>query len=374
VKNSKHLVPVLSWVLLCSPSAIAQELPKLQLDSDLNQSTNQNRSPWTLFGGISTAFSTVSGKEFPESPTGTQWMFSALLSYQAQRWVLDGGVGWWYNQIKGMNAENLPIDIRTRSGAFELSPRYRLSQRWQIGPVINLNFGSDSALGSSVGQSLLTCYLGGKVVYEIPYEKFPVRFLSQVSTDLSVSSRQAWFASAGIQIGIPFHSGSHSVSAAPVVAQHKDTIQISTATPAKENILRVNLDNQNVFFGTNSTRLQPKVKKILSQVGTYLEQNQSDWDLIEVNGHADQRGSFKYNLNLSKRRAQSVKAALLASGTESDKVKSQALSFSKPMDQQQNKTAWAKNRRVELIFHQVKNPELIVEQLKPLMTEAPVYQ
>ena len=70
---------------------------------------------------------------------------------------------------------------------------------------------------------------------------------------------------------------------------------------------------------------------------------------IRVEGHTDNIGSEKYNLNLSKKRAESIKAYLVEKGIEESRITSMGHGFSKPRAGNDTKEGRALNRRAELI-------------------------
>lgn len=65
-------------------------------------------------------------------------------------------------------------------------------------------------------------------------------------------------------------------------------------------------------------------------------------------GHADARGTVETNLALSRRRAESVAAALVRLGVARDRLTLEALGASEPVDPTSTPAAWDRNRRVEL--------------------------
>lgn len=65
-------------------------------------------------------------------------------------------------------------------------------------------------------------------------------------------------------------------------------------------------------------------------------------------GHADARGTAATNLALSRRRAESVAAALVRLGVARDRLTLEALGASEPVDPTSTPAAWDRNRRVEL--------------------------
>ena len=92
----------------------------------------------------------------------------------------------------------------------------------------------------------------------------------------------------------------------------------------------------------------------LSQFNTNLDniinvlKNTPDLN-IRVEGHTDNIGSKKYNLDLSEKRAEAIKAYLVEKGIDQSRITSVGLGFSKPRAGNDTKEGRALNRRAELI-------------------------
>lgn len=71
---------------------------------------------------------------------------------------------------------------------------------------------------------------------------------------------------------------------------------------------------------------------------------------VLVRGHSDRLGSFEYNLELSRRRANAVEAYLLEHGVAADRISTEALGGKEPMDSNNSPVAWARNRRVQVVW------------------------
>lgn len=321
---------------------------------------------WRLFGGAGLGFNAVRSRDYEKAPMGPQYNLSALMGYQAPSWVLDLGASWFYSALEGRNSGGLPIDIRTYGATIDLSPRYRVTRRFQLGPVLNAAFGTDTQLGPSVGKELGAFYVGLRAAYEFQVDRFPVRLWQQATTDASIRGREALIAMVGIQVGFP-------LSVAP------DKTTVNSAEPygrvlpmsGIQKRLRLVLDPQKVFFSTDSSQLKPGVKTVLADVGNYLATHPDQWSAIDVSGHADQRGRYKYNLKLSRARAGSVARAISQGGLAAAKTNIEAHSFTKPIDAANTPQAWAKNRRVELIIKNVADAAPLIAILKPLLHQKP---
>jgi outer membrane protein OmpA-like peptidoglycan-associated protein len=72
--------------------------------------------------------------------------------------------------------------------------------------------------------------------------------------------------------------------------------------------------------------------------------------LLEIQGHADERGDDDYNLNLTDARAHSVQRALEERGVEPGRLRARGYGETKPICNQHNEDCWSQNRRVEFII------------------------
>jgi len=350
-------------LLICavfsSGSVFAQE--RIETSSTPRYSATLSH-PWHVFAGVGLGYGLTRSSEFSNNPDGLQNLFSLLMSHRQPTWLFDFGASWIYSKLSGNLPDDRSIDIRTRAATIDLSPRYRLTQHLQVGPILNIAFGTDTEFGPSKRSEIGTYFAGVKFAYEFAVGNHPIRLWQQTSTDLSISARQVYLAMAGIQVGFPVGptTQDHYIETSRV------PLRIS-AVMKKSNKLHLELDPQKVFFNTNSSNLKPEVALILKQVGAYLASDEGSWDSLDITGHADQRGSYKYNLKLSKKRAMSVSQSIAEGKLNSEKLHVAALSYSKPLDPKNGRDAWAMNRRVELIFRNVRAPEPLIKLVRPLM-------
>ena len=77
-----------------------------------------------------------------------------------------------------------------------------------------------------------------------------------------------------------------------------------------------------------------------------------DLVLIEVAGHADERGSEQLNRALTQARVESVVVALAARSVERARLRARGYGFYCPREDGHDEEAWSQNRRVE--FNTVK--------------------
>ena len=71
---------------------------------------------------------------------------------------------------------------------------------------------------------------------------------------------------------------------------------------------------------------------------------------VRVEGHADERGTREYNLALGERRANAVRAYLVAQGASRSQIEVISYGEEKPDNSGHNESSWAQNRRVEIVY------------------------
>jgi len=103
---------------------------------------------------------------------------------------------------------------------------------------------------------------------------------------------------------------------------------------------------EKIYFETDSAIIQPRSFPLLDAVAATLNGN-PQIALVEIQGHADERGSDQYNIKLTRARAESVMNALIERGVLKDRLRSAGYGERCPVDPKHNPAAWEKNRRVE---------------------------
>jgi outer membrane protein OmpA-like peptidoglycan-associated protein len=103
-----------------------------------------------------------------------------------------------------------------------------------------------------------------------------------------------------------------------------------------------------ITFDINSDKIKPTSYGVLKQIATALTENADV--KIKIIGHTDSDGDDAKNLDLSKRRAASVKAALASEFKIDDaRMSTDGLGETKPMGDNKTAEGKAQNRRVEFI-------------------------
>lgn len=115
------------------------------------------------------------------------------------------------------------------------------------------------------------------------------------------------------------------------------------AAPRKLTLEGVNFDN-------DSAKLRPESIAILNSAAATLK----EWGevKVEVAGHTDSVHSDAYNLRLSQRRAEAVRAYLIKQGIAADRLTAKGYGEANPVADNKTADGRYKNRRVELVPQQ----------------------
>ena len=103
-----------------------------------------------------------------------------------------------------------------------------------------------------------------------------------------------------------------------------------------------------IYFDYDRAEIKPEFVPIVTAHAKYL--NTSSTNKIRLEGHSDERGSREYNIGLGERRAQAVRRALMLQGVTEAQITTVSYGEERPAVQGSDESAYAKNRRVELVY------------------------
>lgn len=100
-----------------------------------------------------------------------------------------------------------------------------------------------------------------------------------------------------------------------------------------------------LYYDTDAAGLSPDNRATLDAIVPCL---QGSGVPIQVEGHADERGTTDYNVSLAQRRAAGVADLLVAAGVPRNRLVITSFGEEHPLDRGFGEGSWAKNRRVEI--------------------------
>lgn len=98
-----------------------------------------------------------------------------------------------------------------------------------------------------------------------------------------------------------------------------------------------------VFFGFDRADLSPDARATLDGQARWLQQHPDV--MVQIEGHADERGTRNYNLALGDRRAAAARNYLVALGIEPSRITTISYGEERPVALGNSEDAWAQNRR-----------------------------
>lgn len=113
-------------------------------------------------------------------------------------------------------------------------------------------------------------------------------------------------------------------------------------------------DSLVLYFEFDDAGLTPRTERQLGIVADILKQGAER--VIRINGHADALGSDDYNVNLSDRRAETIRQTLIRLGVKPEQVVTEAFGAAKPRkpnflpDGSDNPSGRSQNRRAEVLL------------------------
>ena len=168
--------------------------------------------------------------------------------------------------------------------------------------------------------------------------QFPLSKLSRLSV---IASAASLVILAGCASQVPLDDKAAAPSAAEAAAAARAK-ELSAARAALEKM------KPSVYFDFDSYEIKPQYQATVNAFANYLKADGKARLVVE--GNADERGTTEYNLALGQKRAETVSKALGVLGVAGNRVEAVSNGEEKPRAKGSNETAWAENRRADLIL------------------------
>ncbi|BCX88454.1 peptidoglycan-associated lipoprotein [Methylomarinovum tepidoasis] len=108
------------------------------------------------------------------------------------------------------------------------------------------------------------------------------------------------------------------------------------------------LQRRTLYFDFDSAQVRPEDVPVVQAHARYLVDHPQLQVTLE--GHTDERGSREYNVALGEARAKAVARLLELNGVPAQRIHVVSYGEEKPVALGHDETAWAKNRRVEIVY------------------------
>ena len=105
---------------------------------------------------------------------------------------------------------------------------------------------------------------------------------------------------------------------------------------------------EKIYFETDRATIRPVSLPLLDAIAAFLRDTPTI-RLVEIQGHADERGTEAHNLALTRARAAAVRRRLVDRGVAAKRLRARGYGERRPLDRRHTPEAWSRNRRVQLI-------------------------
>jgi len=103
-----------------------------------------------------------------------------------------------------------------------------------------------------------------------------------------------------------------------------------------------------IYFDFDKSEIKPEFAEVVT---AHARNFSSHPNLrLKLEGNTDERGTREYNIGLGERRAQAVRRALMLQGVAESQLSTVSFGAERPAAEGDDEAAWAKNRRVELVY------------------------
>ncbi|MFL5260474.1 MAG: peptidoglycan-associated lipoprotein Pal [Hyphomicrobiales bacterium] len=119
------------------------------------------------------------------------------------------------------------------------------------------------------------------------------------------------------------------------------------ATPGSEKDFSINVGDR-IYFIVDQSTLTPEAQETLRRQAAWLKQYPKV--MVQVEGHADERGTREYNLALSARRATTTRDFLIAQGIPGKRISSIAYGKERPVALCDAEQCYSQNRRAVTVI------------------------
>ena len=103
-----------------------------------------------------------------------------------------------------------------------------------------------------------------------------------------------------------------------------------------------------IYFDFDKSDIKPEYADIISAHARNLTTHPNL--KLKLEGNTDERGTREYNIGLGERRAQAVRRALMLQGVGESQLTTVSFGAERPAAEGDEEAAWAKNRRVEMVY------------------------
>lgn len=180
-----------------------------------------------------------------------------------------------------------------------------------------------------------------------------LRALEETYTSYAAgSSVKTAYASHNVLAGLRYYFDEAPAAAAAPVAMAAPAPQAPRQAPVTKPVVEAAAQNYIIFFDFDQSKITPEAQRILASVASDYKAGKAP--KVSLSGHADRSGKDKYNVGLSKRRAEAAEKELVRLGVPANVIATSWAGERENMVPTADGVREAQNRRVEIYLGDAK--------------------
>lgn len=320
------------------------------------------------YAGAETGLNLAPSEKYKDVANGAQTVkvskdpgFGLLANggYAFGQFRAEGEFGWRYNGVDKANGISGSGDVQVYN--LMLNGYYDIKTGTAWTPFLGVGIGGADIVNGSIKNStgnltddsdIVFAYQGiAGVTYALNDHldlKADYRYFRTLDGEFKPSNPgfsqkvKAPYEAHSIYVGFNYKFG--APAAAPVAA----AAPVPAPAPAPKPTQAVIAKSYLVFFDFDKSNITPEAQKIIEQAAANAKA--SNATSISLTGHTDAAGSEKYNMALSLRRANTVKAALVKLGIPENEISVVGKGKSDPLVPTKDGVREPQNRRVQILL------------------------
>lgn len=281
--------------------------------------------------GLNLGVHSSKGTTQEQNKSGTSFNGKIVGSYNLEQSYIDFGLGYQYMELTAKG-----VKVTTKSISVDGEYRYKLTNKWSVGPNVRLVGGTDNTNSENIGGDSITTHALIKAMYQTKLNNNDFRVELGVGSTLNLD-RNLTTAMVGVQFELPWK------------------YKVNSKSNQEFADLKVDLKMAQVKFGSDKFELSLKDESKLKRLAQFLRDNNKEWSRIKISGHTDITGDSLYNKALSQDRADSVMKVFIKEGVNEVKMTAHGFGSSRPLNSANTEQAWSENRRTEVEFYGISN-------------------
>jgi outer membrane protein OmpA-like peptidoglycan-associated protein len=254
----------------------------------------------------------------------------AMASFLFPNWIAEAGLGWSYSALYGTTRSDNPAipsighRIYTQSAFAEGGLRFRLTDKFNLGIIVQDYFGTDLTL--SQRKDLVSHMLlgGGMMAVDLLSDSGIFRLGATVMAELPDNQRRVLLYGLTLQFGIPLRGYDILLRKTDVVVrsekiQKVDVPKVVTRSVVRE-VSKFSLPRDLLRFTRGQATLTPEDQSFLLELAQLLKQYQDTYRTVAVEVTVKSSGEANRDKKISESRAQSIRNVLVSAGLNAQRT------------------------------------------------------